>query len=93
MCNKFSLQRPLLWGKILTKFISIKTSTVGSLLLTSLLSIPPVFADFFEPPFVPPEPTIEEMIAQSGTARVIIQLGTDLSVVKTDNTRNPICPQ
>ena len=77
MCNKFSLQRPLLWGKILTKFISIKTSTVGSLLLTSLLSIPPVFADFFEPPFVPPEPTIEEMIAQSGTARVIIQLGTD----------------
>lgn len=75
MCNKFSLQRPLLWEKIITK--SIKPWAVGALLLISGLSIPSVFAESFEPAFVSPQPTIEEMIAQFGTARVIVQLDTD----------------
>ncbi len=76
MCNKFSLQRPLPWGKVITP--SIKRWTIGPLLLASWLSNSPVLAQFFEPGVSSPEPTIEEIIAQFGTAPVIVQLDTNL---------------
>ena len=78
MCNKFSLQR-LPWGKVITP--SIKRWTIVPLLLVSWLSNSPVLAQLFEPEVGPLERTLEEMIAQFGTAPVIIQLDTNLPTV------------
>ncbi len=82
MCNKSSfLQRPLSKGEVVIKPITL-------LFLTSLLSTPLVFAEFIEESELPPpEPTVEQILAEEHRARVIVGLD-DSYLVKGPSTRS-----